>query len=101
MTKFIKNIDCPSCKNCVYYIQGSFGSFGDDKCGLFGQKDLINDKIVYRHAESCRNDSSKCGIQGNHFKKAIITRKIVNKMLTNAPYVMPFAFLAGMFLAKL
>jgi hypothetical protein len=70
--KIIKNINIPSCKNCIHFNPTVFSndftsSLG--KCNNFGNKDIITDKITYDYADLCRSDESKCGNNGIYFEQ--------------------------------
>lgn len=70
--KIIKNINIPSCKNCIYYKPTMFDNDFTSpfvKCHKFGEKDIITDKITYKYADSCRNDESLCGKEGKYFEE--------------------------------
>ena len=69
--KFIKNINIPSCKTCIYYKPYSYnGDYSSlSRCEKFGEKDIISDEITYGYAYSCRNDESKCGHVGSFYEK--------------------------------
>jgi hypothetical protein len=68
--KIIKNINYPSCINCVHYnanfINSEYGSTLN-KCSHFGEKNIITDKIIYNYADICRENDSMCGIEGTYF----------------------------------
>lgn len=91
--KIIKNMDFPSCKNCIYYkpnlMDRDFTS-SLNKCEKFGVKDIITDKITYNYADSCRNDETKCGIEGKYFEeeKNINLKLIKHNIVTNIPYIL-------------
>ena len=96
--KLIKNINLPSCKNCIYYKINNFDSdFTSrfNKCEKFGEKDIITDKITYSFADSCRNDENKCGIEGKYFEEEInINTKIFyHKFISNMPFNLPLMIL--------
>ena len=77
--KFIKNINIPVCKNCIYYKPGSIDFYSEySRCNKFGEKDIITGKITYDFADSCRNNESKCGKEGKYFEeeKNIYLKKI-------------------------
>ena len=101
--KRIRNINIPSCKNCIYYIPITFNNL--DKCNKFGTKDIINDKISYEYANSCRYNESKCGIQGKYFqqqkyvKLKILKHKIINIMPITLIFFIPTSVLY--FIAKI
>lgn len=61
-TQFIKNINLPSCIDCLYYL----GKSG--RCSKFGEKDIISGKIVYGSASQIRLTENLCGIKGNYFE---------------------------------
>jgi hypothetical protein len=68
--KIIKNINIPACRNCIHYKPVTYNSDFTtpyNKCTKFGDKDIVTDKITYNFAESCRNDESKCGLEGKYF----------------------------------
>ena len=87
--KIIKNINIPSCKNCIHYkpsysttdFTASYNS-----CNKFGRKDIITNKISYDLAFMCRNDENKCGRQGKYFevekniKLKIFTHQIISRI---------------------
>jgi hypothetical protein len=91
--KLIKNIDLPSCKNCIYYkpnlLYRDFTSTFN-KCEKFGVKDVVTDKITYNYADLCRNDETKCGIEGKYFKeeKNINLKLIKHYIIVNIPYIL-------------
>jgi hypothetical protein len=96
--KIIKNINVPSCKNCIHYkpklLDQDFTSTFN-KCEKFGEKDIITDKITYKFADSCRNDETKCGFEGKYFEeeKNIKLKLLKHKIITSIPYIfMIFCF---------
>ena len=68
---FIKNMNAPSCKNCIHFME--YKSIYDKEnldlstCKLYGEKNIISDKIKYEFALICRNNENKCGINAKHF----------------------------------
>ena len=70
--KIIKNINIPSCRNCIHYKPFQYNSdftSRSSKCEKFGEKDIITNEITYDYADSCRKDSSKCGNEGKYFEE--------------------------------
>lgn len=67
--KMIKNINLPACKNCIHYQVSNNEEFISslNKCGIFGDKNIVTDKITHDFADYCRNDESKCGKEGKYF----------------------------------
>ena len=92
--KIIKNINIPSCRNCIYYkpsiLDSNFDSKTLSKCEKFGEKDIITNKITYEYVTLCRNDESKCGEKGVYFEEEPnIDMKIVqHKILSNIPLIL-------------
>lgn len=91
-TQIIKNIDIPACRNCIHYkpsIHNTDFTVSYNKCGKFGNKDIITDKISYDIAELCRKDELRCGINARYFKKEvnidmkILKHTIVSNAITN------------------
>lgn len=70
--KIIRNLEFPSCKNCIHYrtrITDSDFTSPFNKCDLFGEKNIVTDKITYNFADACRLSESKCGKEGKYFEK--------------------------------
>ena len=86
-TKIIKNKDFPSCRNCVHYKPDNFNNdftSSLSKCQIFGNKDIITDKITHDYADHCRYDESKCGVSGKYFKEEKnLNIKILIHSITN------------------
>jgi hypothetical protein len=74
----IKNIDLPSCRNCVHFISGTTVYYG--RCKKFGVKDVITNEIDFNMASSCRNDENTCGIVGKHFQQISPTQKFTREV---------------------
>jgi hypothetical protein len=96
--KIIKNINVPSCKNCIHYKLSSFDNdFNSrfNKCYKFGEKNIITDEIIYDYVDSCRKDESKCGYEGKYFEEdkyidiKILKYKIFNR---NNLFFLPIIF---------
>jgi len=85
--KIIKNIDIPSCRNCIHYKPASYNDFSSrlNRCEKFGSKDIITDKITYDFVDSCRDDESRCGKTGKYFEeeKNIDLKIIKHKIASN------------------
>ena len=97
--KIIKNIDLPSCKNCIYYDPKYNNDYSNiNKCNKFGVKNIISDEINYDFADSCRNDESKCGIQGKYFEEdSNLTMKMLKyKLLSSMPIIFAFTIIIGL-----
>ena len=80
--KIIKNINIPSCRNCIYFKPHTSSDFTSSlsKCEKFGEKNILTDKITNYYADSCRNDEDKCGLQGKYF---VEEKNIDIKILTH------------------
>jgi len=70
---FIKNMDVPSCVDCVHFIKYETrepynSEFG--KCKLFGRKERVSGEIIYDYASICRDkiSSDACGPDGKYFE---------------------------------
>ena len=100
---FIKNIEIPSCRNCIYYkLDYSDPRYTYNKCSLFGKMDIITGEIKYDLARDCRTNEMKCGLQGVHFEKdkllktKLFLRKIV-RLLKNMYIISAFLFVCFFF----
>ena len=69
--KQIKNLDTPSCRNCIHYKASLFNDYSSslNKCHNFGKKNIITNEIKYDYADLCRNDEDKCGEKGKYFEE--------------------------------
>jgi hypothetical protein len=91
-TQIIKNIDIPACRNCIHYkpsIHNTDFTVFYNKCGKFGNKDIITDKISYDVAEFCRKDELRCGINARYFEQEpnihmkVLKHTIISNAITN------------------
>jgi len=64
-------MNIPSCKNCIHYIPDDYSNYSSNKgkCALFGEKDVVTNKIHHDYADTCRRDHTKCGLEGRYFEK--------------------------------
>lgn len=68
----IRNANIRSCKQCIHFqpdpsiYSGSTSTFA--KCKMFGEKDIITDKITFDYADRCRTQEDKCGKEGKYFE---------------------------------
>jgi hypothetical protein len=87
--KIIKNINIPSCRNCVHYKPSYYTTdftASSNTCDKFGVKNIITNKISYDYADMCRNNENKCGNEGKYFEKEknvelkIFTHQIISSI---------------------
>ena len=66
----IKNINVPSCRNCIYY-KPELNDFHSElsRCRYFGEKNIQTDIITYEYAYLCRSSENKCSLQGKYFEQ--------------------------------
>lgn len=64
-TPRIKNIEYPSCKDCVYFIKHKEITFS--RCAFFGEKNLVTGELNYKFADLTRKN--ECGNSGKYFEK--------------------------------
>ena len=86
----IKDINYPSCRNCVYHKPSSFSSdysSSMSKCEKIGEKNIITGKITYDYVDRCRDSESKCGKEGKYFEEEKnLNMKIFNHVfISNLP----------------
>jgi hypothetical protein len=97
--KIIKNINIPSCKNCIYYkpnyLNNDFTSTFN-KCEKFGVKNIITDEITYQFADLARNDETKCGNEGKYFEeeKNIRFKIFRYEIISKLPFSLPIILIA-------
>lgn len=89
--KIIKNINLPSCINCIHYKPALFSGYYSDlsKCGYFGSKNIQSDVIHYDYTDSCRNDETKCGLEGKYFVKNenLLFTILLYNIKNNVPFI--------------
>jgi hypothetical protein len=70
-SNMIKNINMPSCRNCIHYKPKFFYDYSSsfNKCNYFGIKDIETGIITYDYTSSFRSDENKCGINGTYFEQ--------------------------------
>ena len=89
--KFIKNVEHPSCKNCIYYKPSYYSDFDStsSKCEKFGKKNIISEEITYDYAELCRGDKEQCGLEGKYFEEESNIRLKIFKhqIISKGPYL--------------
>ena len=92
--RIIKNINLPSCRNCIYYqpnhLNPDYSSL--NKCEKFGEKDIVNGMIKYENAEYCREKESLCGKEGKYYIEDTNfimknVKLIKNILIDNAPFI--------------
>ena len=91
--QIIKNINVPSCRNCVHYNPPYYGDFSASysKCKKFGTKDIITNTISYNdYADTTRQDETKCGIEGKYFEeeKNINFKIVRHQFIKNLPNIL-------------
>ena len=80
----IKNINVPSCKNCIYYKQIPLDmdfTSTYNKCAKFGTRDVVTDTITYDYADLCRNNESKCGHEDKHIGLKVVKHTVISTTL--------------------
>jgi hypothetical protein len=86
----IKNVEKPICMKCKHYITESYNVFSssNNKCCIFGAKDIHNGDIRYDYVSECRKDEEKCGIDGTYFEKQnnIYFKKLKHNLSRNYLY---------------
>ena len=87
--QIIKNINIPSCRNCVYYKPSYYTTdftASYNKCNKFGNKNVITNEITTEFADMCRRDENKCGNIGKYFEQEknielkIVTHQIISRL---------------------
>ena len=91
--KIIKNINIPSCRNCIHY-KPSYSSTdftaSYNNCNKFGDKNIITNKISYDFADMCRKDENKCGHEGKYFEleKNIELKIVMHQIISRIPSIL-------------
>ena len=93
----IKNYENPNCINCKHYITESYNDFTsrNNKCCIFGERDIHTGDIRYDFVSECRKDEEKCGINGTYFEKQnnIYFKKLKHNIRNNYVYYYCFIIL--------
>jgi hypothetical protein len=65
-------------------IPDSYGSVSsiNTNCKMFGKKDIVTDEINFDYTDDCRNNESKCGIEGKYFEEEenLIVKRVVSRV---------------------
>ena len=90
--QIIKNINVPSCRNCVHFKPPYYGEFTSSlsKCDKFGIKDILTDKISYTDfADMSRSNENKCGKEGKYFEleKNVELKIVMHQIIYNLPNI--------------
>jgi len=100
--KIIKNIDIPSCRNCIHYKPTAYNDFSSrlNRCEKFGSKDIITDEITYDFVDFCRDDETRCGKNGKYFEeeKNIDWKIIKHKITSNYIQGITLAILVSLYI---
>ena len=69
--QFIKNLNVPICKNCVYFTpyKNDEKFFDLGKCTKFGKMDILSGIIEYKYAYNCRTDDNHCSLNGTYYEE--------------------------------
>lgn len=90
--QIIKNINVPSCRNCIYYKPPYYSDYSScvAKCNKFGTKDVITDELVYDFAVMTRTNENKCGNEGKYFEleKNIEFKIFMHQIIKNLPNIL-------------
>ena len=91
--QIIKNINVPSCRNCVHYQPPYYSDYSSSvsKCNKFGTKDVITDKIAYTdYADTSRRNEDKCGNEGKYFEpeKNVEFKIFIHQIVCNLPNIL-------------
>jgi len=86
----IKNINIPSCRNCIYYKPANYNNdftSSLNRCKQFGEKDIVTNEIKYDFADMCRQNEEKCGKKGKYFEeeKNIDLKILKHSIVSNLP----------------
>ena len=86
----IKDINYPSCYNCVYYKPSFFSTdYGSStsKCEKIGEKNIITGDIKYDYVSICRTNELKCGKKGKYFEeeKNLRLKMFIHMIISSFP----------------
>ena len=61
----------PVCTICKFYKPNVYNKFSSStsRCTKFGEKNIITGEIEHDFVSICRNDESKCGLEGKLFEE--------------------------------
>ena len=104
--KIIKNINIPSCRNCIHYKPSYYTTdftASYNKCDKFGDKNIITNKISNDYADICRNDENKCGYDGKYFEpeKNIELKIFTHQTISRIPSILAVSITILYFIANI
>jgi hypothetical protein len=95
--KIIKNVNIPSCRNCIYFKPNIYNEFtsSTNRCEKFGEKNILTDEIQYDFADLCRKDDNKCGHEGKYFEKEenVDLKILKHSIAKNAYHTIPYTLI--------
>lgn len=65
----IRNLKYPACVNCVNFVSDHPTNHVYAKCKRFGSMDIVTGSIIYDFARLCRENESKCGLNGKLYEE--------------------------------
>lgn len=91
----IKYMNFPSCKNCLHYKPSTYNidyTSSYSRCTIYGEKNVVTNKIEYLPAHLCRNDNSKCGIEGKYFEQEpqLFDKLVTHFFISRWPFLLCF-----------
>jgi len=100
----IRNNELPACTSCIHYRPFEHTEYSSEiaECALFGEKNVLTDKILFDTVRKCRSEESKCGKEGKHYVKdpSPLIKQGRHFLIRKGPYLgMALFFAAYLFLA--
>lgn len=79
----IRNGNMPACKNCKHYKLdfSILPNYQFGRCKIYGNKDLITNKISYTYATTVRKNDDMCGLEGKDYDE--VTNILLNEIISN------------------
>ena len=66
----INNLQYPKCIKCKHFLSVKPHFRGMSKCYNYGTSNIVTGEIDYDFADTCRNDSDRCGLEAKDFIKS-------------------------------
>ena len=102
----IKDLNYPSCYNCVYYKPSLFSTdYGSStsKSEKIGEKNILTSNIKYDYVSICRMNESKCGKEGKYFEeeKSLNIKMFSHMIISSFPNTILISLIVWYLLLKI
>ena len=87
--QIIKNINIPSCRNCVHFKPPGDFTTSLSKCDKFATKDITNKNSYADYADMPRSDETKCGNESKfELEQNLQVKILIHQIVSGLPNIL-------------